>query len=388
MPRFARNHPLNIIFLTTLAGLLAFPIVSPALPTMRTALNIPTESIGLVMTAYSLPAFLFVPLTGLLADRFGIKIVLVPSLFLFAAAGGSIMFAPDQNWVLALRFLQGIGGSPLVSLNFALAGDIFKGRDRVRATGYIAALQNVGSGLLPIFGGALASVAWFWPFATPLIGIPVGIYIIYFLEPTETKSEAGTRAFLTHAWRHLMDRRVIELLLMTAFFIFVGFGAFVTYMPLFLKDTFATPEILIGLVLSARSISGVIVASQLARFTDCYSYRTLITSAFTALGISMAIVPVMPNVWAIIITAVFYGGAFAIVRPTLQLLLIDIAPADLRATFASAGSFFLRLGQTFAPIAAGAILAFGNYHSLYFAAAACALLFAGFAATAVALRRT
>ena len=188
MPRFARNHPLNSIFLTTLAGLLAFPIVSPALPAMRAALNIPTESIGLVMTAYSLPAFLFVPLTGLLADRFGKKIVLVPSLFLFAAAGGAIMFAPDQNWVFALRFLQGIGGSPLVSLNFALAGDLFQGRDRVRATGYIAALQNVGAGLLPILGGALASVAWFWPFATPLIGIPVAIYIIYFLEPSETRT--------------------------------------------------------------------------------------------------------------------------------------------------------------------------------------------------------
>ena len=185
-----------------------------------------------------------------------------------------------------------------------------------------------------------------------------------------------------------MDRRVIELLLMTAFFIFVGFGAFVTYMPLFLKDTFATPDILIGLVLSARSVSGVIVATQLSRFTDRYSYRALITGAFAALGISMAIVPFMPNVWAIIITAVIYGGAFAIVRPSLQLLLIEIAPADLRATFVSAGSFFLRLGQMFAPIAAGAILAFGNYQSLYFAATACALLFAGFAATAVALRRT
>jgi len=106
-----------------------------------------------------------------------------------------------------------------VSLNFALAGDLFQGRERVRATGNIAALQNVGSGLLPILGGALASIAWFWPFALPLIGIPIGIYIIYFLEPTETKSDTGTRAFLGYAWHHLMDRRVIELLAMTAGFI-------------------------------------------------------------------------------------------------------------------------------------------------------------------------
>ena len=387
MPRFPRNHPLNIIFLTTLAGLLAFPIISPALPAMRAALNIPTENIGLVMTAYSLPAFLFVPLTGLLADRLGKKIVLVPSLFLFAAAGGSIMLAPDLEWVLCLRFVQGIGGSCLVSLNFALAGDLFQGRDRVRATGYIAALQNVGSGLLPILGGALASIAWFYPFALPLIGIPIGIYIIYFLEPAETKSDASTGAFIGYAWRHLMDRRVIELLAMTAGFIFVGFGAFVTYMPLFLKDTFATPEILIGVVLAARSVSGVIVATKLSKFTERYSYRTLVSGAFISLGTGMVIVPFMPNVWAIMLTAVIYGGAFAIIRPTLQLLLIEIAPSDLRATFASAGSFFLPFGQTIAPIAAGFMLVLSGYQGLYFAAAAFAFLFAGFAATTVVLRR-
>lgn len=387
MPHFPRNHPLNIIFLTTLAGLLAFPIISPALPAMRAALNIPTENIGLVMTAYSLPAFLFVPLTGLLADRLGKKIVLVPSLFLFAAAGGAIMMAPDMDWVLGLRFVQGIGGSSLVSLNFALAGDLFQGQDRVRATGNIAALQNVGSGLLPILGGALASIAWFWPFALPLIGIPIGIYIIFFLEPAESENAVGAGAFLTHAWRHLMNRRAIELLLMTAFFIFVGFGAFVTYMPLFLKDSFATPEILIGVVLAARSVSGVFIATQLSKFTERYSYRWLISGAFVALGIGMVIVPFMPNVWAIMITAVIYGGSFAIVRPSLQLLLIEIAPADLRATFTSAGSFFLRLGQMIAPIAAGLMLVAGGYQGLYFAAAAAAFLAAIFAATTVVLRR-
>jgi ACDE family multidrug resistance protein len=297
------------------------------------------------------------------------------------------MLAPDLDWVLGLRFVQGIGGSSLVSLNFALAGDLFQGRERVRATGNIAALQNVGSGLLPILGGALASIAWFWPFALPLIGIPIGIYIIYFLEPTETKSDTGTRAFLGYAWHHLMDRRVIELLAMTAGFIFAGFGAFVTYMPLYLKDTFATPEILIGVVLAARSVSGVIVATQLSKFTERYSYRTLISGAFVALGTGMVIVPFLPSVWAVMLTAVIYGGSFAIIRASLQLLLIEIAPSDLLATFTSAGSFFLRFGQTIAPIAAGFMIVLGGYQALYFAAAAFAFLFAGYAATAVVLRR-
>jgi len=158
-------------------------------------------------------------------------------------------------------------------------------------------------------------------------------------------------------------------------------------MPLYLKDTFATPEILIGVVLAARSVSGVIVATQLSKFTERYSYRTLISGAFVALGTGMVIVPFLPSVWAVMLTAVIYGGSFAIIRASLQLLLIEIAPSDLLATFTSAGSFFLRFGQTIAPIAAGFMIVLGGYQALYFAAAAFAFLFAGYAATAVVLRR-
>jgi len=353
------NKNTFIVVSLTFASLLGFPVVAPALPAVREALNISNENIGWVMAAYSAPGIIFIPLVGLLADRLGKRKVLFPSLFLFALGGGACMYAPNQEMLFFFRFLQGIGASALSTLNVSMATDYFKDNERVKIMGVIGATQNIGSGILPLVGGALAAIMWFYPFASSLIALPLGIYLIFAMEeiqPENGKEQAGTRAFLGHAWSKLNDRIVIELVFMTAGFIFIGFGAFITYMPLFLKDTFDSPALLIGVIIAARATMGVLMASQLARITRHFSYRTIIFCAFMAIAIGMAIVPFATNQWTLMITAMCYGGSFGLLRPSLQYLLLDHAPEDLRSTFASAINFGLRVSQTISPVCAGFFL--------------------------------
>jgi sugar phosphate permease len=87
----------------------------------------------------------------------------------------------------------------------------------------------------------------------------------------------------------------------------------------------------------------------------------------------------------IIFTAMCYGGAFGILRPSLQVILLDHAPDDLRTTFVSALNFGLRAAQTIAPVMAGLFLIHGTYGGLYITAAIFAGLMALFALTAVSL---
>lgn len=58
------NRYLGLVVGITLVNLLGLPIITPALPAIREALDIPTEQIGLVMAAYALPALVAVPLFG------------------------------------------------------------------------------------------------------------------------------------------------------------------------------------------------------------------------------------------------------------------------------------------------------------------------------------
>ena len=374
------QHATIVIVVVTFVGLFGFQAVSPALPGMRDALEISTQHIGWVMTAYALPAFLFVPLAGLWADRYGKKVMLIASLLIYGVAGGLIVHAPDAMTVFILRFIQGIGGSAIITLNYALLGDLFSGPTRTRLAGWLGAIQNVGSSAVPIVAGALATISWYWPFALLWLAVPTAIHAILFLdESQEQKPTAKGGAFLGHAWTHLASRPVIETLIMTGGFIFVGFGALITYLPLYMKDTFNAPEILIGVVMGARAISGVFMAAGLAWAEARFSQRTLVAVAFVGMAASSGIVPFAPNIWGLLASSIIYGAAFGIIRPMLQLKLLDLSPPDLRTTLSSAGTFALRVGQAVSPIAAGAYLAFGDYDGMYFLFAAIALGFAVYA---------
>tara|TARA_B100000959_G_C14919395_1_gene598802 strand:+ start:347 stop:1519 length:1173 start_codon:yes stop_codon:yes gene_type:complete len=386
MARAPFNHGLFSVISLTFVSLLGFPVISPALPSVQAALGISTQNVGWIMAAYSLPGLIFMPIVGLFADRFGKRRVIVPSLVLFSLAGSACALAPDQETLFVLRFIQGIGACALSALNVALVGDFFTGHNRVRVMGFVGATQNVGSGLLPLLGGTLAAIAWFYPFLVSLLGIPLGLYLLFATENSPPLKKKETRAFLGHAWNNLMDRRVLALIFMTVGFIFVGFGAFVTYLPVFMKDQFAAAEVLIGFILSSRAASGALLATQLGRIVQLLSYRFLISVSFLVLAIGMVAVTFISSPWALIFTAVCYGGSFGIVRPSLQVLLLDGAPEDLRGTFSSANSFGLRLAQTISPVAAGAFLAIGTFDQLYILAAILSVLMAIFAMTSIALR--
>ena len=371
------QHASIVIVVITVVGLFGFQAVSPALPGMRAALDISTQNIGWVMTAYALPAFIFVPLAGLWADRYGKKLVLIVSLLIYGVAGGLIVHASEPTTVFILRFIQGIGGSAIITLNYAILGDLFTGATRTRLAGWLGAIQNVGSSAVPIIAGALATIAWYWPFALLWIAVPTAIHAWLYLDEThEQKPTVRGGAFLGHAWTHLASRPVVETLVMTGGFIFVGFGALITYLPLYMKDTFNAPEVLIGLVMGARAISGVFMAGALPWAEARFSQRSLVAVSFVGMAVSSGIVPFAPNIWGLLASSIIYGAAFGVVRPMLQLKLLDLSPPDLRTTLSSAGTFALRVGQAISPVAAGAYLAFGDYDGMYFLFAVIALGFA------------
>ncbi len=378
-----------MVIALTFTSLLGFPVITPALPAVRDALNISTENIGWIMAAYSAPGIIFIPLAGLIADRFGKKKVLFPSLFLFALSGGACMFADNEATLFFLRFLQGIGASALGTLNVSMAADCFRAQKRKKIMGSIGAMQNIGAGLLPVIGGSLAAIMWFYPFATALLAIPLGIFMIFKMDefqPKQSEANSNTRMFVVNAWAKLNDRVVIELVFITGGFIFIGFGAFITYLPLFLSDTFNSPALTIGIIIGSRAIMGTVMASQLTRLSSYLSYRTLIFLSFLALTLALLIIPFVENQWMIIVSATFYGISFGILRPLTQYLMVDYAPEDLRSTFASAINFGLRVSQTISPVFAGLLLVFSSYNELYLTAAILAFLMACYALTTVSLR--
>ena len=365
----------QIIISTTFISLLGMPVIGPVLPVLQDVFTINNRDIGwMIMSSYTLPALFFIPFTGYLADRFGKKNILIPSLFLFAVSGSLISLAQNADTVIVLRFIQGLGGSALLTLSPALVPDLFQGQERVKAMGYTGVTQGIGAGLLPMLGGLLASVTWYLPFLTAVVGLPIGLYLIIHLKNVRPGVLPKTGTYIRDAYENLVNKDVLQLCFFTFGYVFIGFGAFISYIPSYMNTTFNTGTILIGIIIATRTISGSICSAVLNKITTRFSSRTLLVFSFVLLMLGMSAVPLTGRIEAVVFLALAYGAGFGIVRPLIQVLLFEISPENLRATFSSANGTALRIAQTFSPLIAGLVVAGLGFQMLYYLAAGLSFL--------------
>jgi ACDE family multidrug resistance protein len=168
----------------------------PILPAMKSFFGISVFQAGLVITLFSVPAGLTIPFTGLLADRFGRRMVLLPALGLYAlsgfAAGLSYLLLQKEAYpyILVSRVFQGIGAAGTAPVAMALVGDLFGGKQRSSALGILEAANGSGKIVSPVLGAAVGLWGWFYPFFVfPVFVIPVLLGVLFFVTEPKTRSE-------------------------------------------------------------------------------------------------------------------------------------------------------------------------------------------------------
>ncbi|MBD0388215.1 MAG: MFS transporter, partial [Nostoc sp. C3-bin3] len=354
--QFERQRPIylelnfQIICAVALIAVIGVSSVTPAFPKLAKDLNINPKNLGLLITAFTFPSLVLGPIIGILADRWGRKRIIVPSLFLFGIAGTACAFARDFNLLLWLRLLQGIGAASLLSLSITLIGDLYTGDRRIAAMGYNASISSVGTSSYPIIGGALATMGWYYPFMLPILAIPLGLLVLFALKNPEPKGDRNLQQYLSNAVKVLKNRQLFGLFIASAAnFVFL-YGAYVTYLPQLINDTFKAPPTIIGLLLSSVSVAITITASQLGRLARKYQPTTLIRASFILYAFALFLIPLMPSTWFLLIPATIFGIGLGMGFPSIQSSLADLAPREYLATILSVNGTFFGLGQTLGPL--------------------------------------
>ena len=154
----AAKHPNLVLASSILASSLAFvdgSVVNVALPTIAQSLHADSSGLQWVINAYLLPLSALLLLGGAAGDYFGRRRLLIAGTGIFAIASLGCALAPSLAYLLAGRFLLGVGAAMLMPNSLAILGQTFSGESKGRAIGIWAATGAAMGAIGPVLGGWL-----------------------------------------------------------------------------------------------------------------------------------------------------------------------------------------------------------------------------------------
>lgn len=355
----------------------------PVLPTMKAVMNLSQFQTGLIITAFSIPAGAVIGLAGFLADRYGRKLVMVPSLILYGLggllAGLAALLLKSPYWVvLAGRVLQGIGAAGTAPIAMALAGDVFKSEERSKALGLLEASNGFGKVVSPILGSLAALLSWHAPFFVFVaLAVPSAAAVwLLVKEPKAKGKKPGVRKYFRTLAQIFAakGRSLIPSFFAGMVALFTLFGVL-----FYLSDTLEKQYRIDGLVKGFIIAVPVLLMSITSYLVGIYlqKQKPAVHKAFVVAGLmltsaTLAVFAFWRHPWVLYGVVSIIGVGTGFVLPSLNTLITSSCDLEQRGMVTSGYGAVRFIGVALGPPLFGLLMGCSNL-AMFLAAAGIAL---------------
>ena len=148
-------------------------VLATALPTMARDFGVYPQAMSIALTSYLLALAIFIPASGLLADRFGSRTVFRTAIAVFVLGSMACGQSRSLDMIVVSRFAQGIGGAMMIPVGrLVLLRSVAK-QDMVNAMSWLLVPALIGPIVGPPLGGLIVTyLDWRWIF---YINLPMGV---------------------------------------------------------------------------------------------------------------------------------------------------------------------------------------------------------------------
>jgi EmrB/QacA subfamily drug resistance transporter len=174
-----KSTPRWVLALTSVASFMVALdalVVSTALSTIRTDLGTSIGQLEWTVNAYLLSFAVLMMTASALGDRLGRRRLFTAGLALFATASAVCALAPDVNWLIAGRAVQGAGAALVMPLGLAMLSAAFPPERRGGAMAIFSSVTGFSVLCGPLLGGAVVQgISWPWIF---WLNVPIAAVLI------------------------------------------------------------------------------------------------------------------------------------------------------------------------------------------------------------------
>jgi DHA1 family multidrug resistance protein-like MFS transporter len=387
---------LAALWIGELIAIAGFSVTLPFLPYYVQELGITgVDQIAfwaaLVSTAQGTTMALVAPVWGLLADRYGRKIMVVRAMFGGAAVIGAMGFAQNVYQLLVLRAIQGtLTGT--VPAAMTLVASSTPPQRRGFAIGVLQMAIYLGSSVGPLLGGLIADSmgyrATFWTTGVLLFtaGVLVSALVREQFSPPEAPSSADEGADeraderAARSKPRLWDGLLLVLRTRALLSIFgvrmlmnMAFGVIAPILPLFLQ-TIAAPGVkiasLAGTISGLASAASAGAAIAMGRLSDRAGPRRVLLACGALAGVLFGLQAWATTPAQLLLLRVLGGVATGGILASVSSLLAALVPKQRFGAVYGVDTSMMAAANAIAPMLGAALTASWGLSSAFLGAAA------------------
>ena len=151
-------------------------ILPTAAPTIARSFHLVSSQIGICVTTYMVTIVCLIPVATWLAEKYGVRKVMLSSITLFTVASVLCAISTNLFELTAMRILQGLGASTMVPIGRLVVMRSTEKNQVITAISYLVWPALIAPVVAPVLGGLIiAHLSWPWIF---MINLPLGIFAL------------------------------------------------------------------------------------------------------------------------------------------------------------------------------------------------------------------
>jgi MFS family permease len=328
----------------------------PVLPLFAAQLGAGPAQVGIINGAFMLTTGLLSIPAGLLADRTGRKLPIIIGLAATAASSLLVTQCHQPGQMAAAYILFGAGLAAFAPGMLSLVADVMPPDRLGQAYGWYTTAIYIAMTLGPASGGYLAK-AWglrqvFFLSGGLLVAVAVLAQLALPQGPPRHKTELHSA--IAGSFELLRNRRLVGCLAATAGSC-VGFGVFLTFLPLYATLHGYDPG-QVGLIFAGQAVTNVVGRIPIGSLADRYDRRWLVAAGLVCLALALTALGQTVQLGQLLTCAVVMGVGMALTFTSIGALIAELVPARKRGLAMGMYNSCIYLGMMFGSATLGLAL--------------------------------